>query len=187
MKKVRKGTVAFTIVMAVLLVILATVLFIGLRAKRENRPVSLFGKAFSVVVTGSMEPEIMEGDLIVIEETTIENVKVGDDVVFISQSGTIKGQSVVHRAIEIGEDAEGIFIRTKGVNNSVADADYVRAVNFIGIATGHSAFWGRIFTFVTNPWHVVLIVATIVAVYVAVRTVIWLIKDSKKDYKDGEK
>lgn len=110
-------------------------------AKTQNKPVNIFGYSFAVVMTDSMEPEIMTGDMIVFRRCDISEVEELDNIVFIAGDGfdaVVRGQSVVHKAINVTEYG----IQTKGVNNPVADKDLVTADNFLGICTFHSAALG---------------------------------------------
>jgi signal peptidase len=76
----------------------------------------------SVIATGSMEPMIKPGDVILVKKITdIEQVNIGDVIQF--KRGKIL---ISHRVIEILEDEErGICYRTKGDNNSAADFELV--------------------------------------------------------------
>lgn len=71
-----------------------------------------------VVVSGSMEPTIMTYSVSICTNATIEDIEVGDIVLF--EWGT---QQVVHRCVEKGFDEweNKVYITTKGDNNKVAD------------------------------------------------------------------
>ncbi len=69
-----------------------------------------FGYGAAVVLSGSMEPEFSQGDLIIVKET--DSFEVNDIVVFQDNNSL-----VVHRIIEIG----GETVTTKGDANNVAD------------------------------------------------------------------
>lgn len=87
----------------------------------------------SVIATGSMEPEIKPGDIILVEKITdieeINNLKINDVIQFHSD-----GILISHRIIEIKKDnvAGGIHFRTKGDNNSGPDADLVQPQDIKG-------------------------------------------------------
>lgn len=80
----------------------------------------------SVVATGSMEPMIKPGDVILVERITkiedINSLKEGDIIQF--ERGSIL---VSHRIIEIVEDQGENKYRTKGDNNPGADQQLVEA------------------------------------------------------------
>ena len=80
----------------------------------------------SVIATGSMEPMIKPGDVILVKKITdmegINLLKVGDVMQF--KRGSIL---ITHRIVEIKEsEKEEISYRTKGDNNSGADAELVK-------------------------------------------------------------
>jgi signal peptidase len=86
----------------------------------------------SVIATGSMEPMIMPGDVILVKKIAdmedINLLKVGDVMQF--KRGSIL---VTHRILEIKEsEKEGKSYRTKGDNNSGADADLVKSEDIKG-------------------------------------------------------
>lgn len=79
----------------------------------------------SVIVTGSMEPIMYPGDLIILRqmqtEEQIRNLEEGDVIQF--QRGEIR---ITHRIVEIVDDGIGnLSFRTKGDNNSTEDANLV--------------------------------------------------------------
>ena len=72
-----------------------------------------FGYGAAVVLSGSMEPVLSKGDLIIVKEK--ESYKVGDVVVF--QSGK---SLIVHRIIKIDDKK----VITQGDANNVADPEF---------------------------------------------------------------
>lgn len=90
----------------------------------------------SVVLTGSMEPDIKPGDMILINKITDENdinkLKPGDIITFHRDDIII-----THRIKEIVTDENGnISFRTKGDNNSVMDTRLVEPGEVIGKYVG---------------------------------------------------
>ena len=182
----RKSIGAFIRFTATTLVFLAVfaVFWNVFNAKRQNKIPTFFGYSFSIVVTGSMEPDIKVGELLVVKETDIENIEVGDDIMFVSLSGVIQGEHVVHRVVEKDTDEEGIFLRTKGVNNPISDTDLVRRGNFVGKAVAHSAFFGKIFGFLSDSRTIMMAVVLLLVVPFVIKQIIKIIRIAKS--KDGE-
>ena len=95
-KKSKKGSLVFRGVM-----MLAVSLILGLNfyawnagsVLRNSMPMP-FGFGVSVVLTGSMEPELLPDDLVFVREQ--ENYKAGDIVVYQKDN-----QLIVHRILEI--------------------------------------------------------------------------------------
>lgn len=164
-----------TVLTALIIALAALIIINMIYCRAKNKPVSFFGTSFAIVQTNSMEPYIMTGDLIVFRSCSYDDVKVGDYIVFIAGDGfgNLKGQSVVHEAIEITEDG----IRTKGKNqntNPVADKDFVTENNLLGKCTFNSAGWGVFFRFVSK--YGIFIIIAIVLVPFMVTQVIKIVK-----------
>jgi len=79
----------------------------------------------SVIATGSMEPMIKPGDVILIKKT--DDVKLNDVVQFKRDDILI-----AHRIIDIVEDDKGKSYRTKGDNNSAPDFELVKGEQIKG-------------------------------------------------------
>lgn len=75
----------------------------------------------SVIATGSMQPLINPGDVILIKKVKINSVNVGDIIQFKRDDILIS-----HRIVDIVEDTKGIGYKTKGDNNSGSDTELVR-------------------------------------------------------------
>lgn len=71
----------------------------------------MFGLSFLVVTTGSMEPEINIGELVIIQEK--DKYKKDDIVTYLDKDGFL----ITHRIVEINDS----FMITKGDNNNVLD------------------------------------------------------------------
>jgi signal peptidase len=85
----------------------------------------------SVIVTGSMEPLIMPGDVALIQKINnndeLNEIQIGDVIQF--QRDEIL---IVHRIIDIVEEGEIMCYKTKGDNNSAEDKELVKAENIKG-------------------------------------------------------
>ena len=86
------------------------------------------------VVTGSMEPTIPVGALMVTRAVDIESIQLGDIVCFKTEVSEIWGRIVTHRVVGIYETNLGsILLETKGDANGRSD----------GITTGPENFHGK--------------------------------------------
>lgn len=106
------------------------------------------------VVTGSMEPTIHVGSLLITREVDISTVAVDDIICFRTQEAEIWGKVVTHRVIELVPMADGSnWLVTKGDANLVSDSYYVSQDNFVGKVvwyTGDESILASIFSFFTN-------------------------------------
>lgn len=74
-----------------------------------------------VIATGSMEPLIYPGDVVLVKSIDLNQLKVGDIIQYKSESIYI-----FHRIIEILDDNGEIKYQTKGDNNSAVDPEQVK-------------------------------------------------------------
>lgn len=79
------------------------------------------------VATGSMEPNISVGDMVICAQAGGEDLEVGDVMVFYRD-----GEIVVHRIVGIAEETTGPVYTTRGDANNADDADPVPAEDVIG-------------------------------------------------------
>lgn len=118
------------------LIIVVLVLIIGfsvysryLYAKEPNKVPMPLGINILTVLTGSMQPELMPGDKILIRQTDIKDLAAGDIITFYMEGSQMV---VTHRIIEVvKENGETTFI-TRGDYNNAADTSPVSSDQIIG-------------------------------------------------------
>ncbi|MDP2424728.1 MAG: signal peptidase I [Candidatus Izemoplasmatales bacterium] len=97
---------------------LAVVLIFQLiTAIKENKQPSLFGYSISYVVTPSMEPTILAGDLVLMKSVNPNDLNEQDIVSFIANVNG-KDTSFTHRIVDYIEVDGKRYFTTKGDNNS---------------------------------------------------------------------
>lgn len=94
------------------------------------------------IATGSMEKELMVGDVAIIQKCNSNDVIVGDIVEY-----QMEGYTVVHRVIEKKQKNGKFYFKTKGDNNKTPDAQEVNEEQIIGKVifkikyVGYPAIW----------------------------------------------
>lgn len=147
--KVRKVlSVALNVVLwATLAVALALMLF-SVFANLSGGRKTLFNIGFYQIVSGSMEPEIKVGDVVIAKNAGIDDLKTGDNAVFVYGD-----KLVTHKVVEIHDG----YIITKGVANTaterVAAADIVARQIFLLPRFGYAI------DFMRSGWGFILIIA----------------------------
>ena len=86
---------------------------------------------FYVVSSGSMIPALQIGDIIVVQDTNLSDGVVEGDVIVFDRP-TDKEVVVVHRIVDIVDDAPQRALRTKGDNNRLVDGWLVTEEYFLG-------------------------------------------------------
>lgn len=106
------------------------------------------------VVTGSMEPTLPVGTLLLTEQTDMQDVQVDDIICFQAQESAIFGKMMTHRVVGIHTGADGaLLFETKGDANLAQDGYLVTRTNFVGKViwhTGAGNVLSSIFSFFTN-------------------------------------
>ncbi|MDR0917382.1 MAG: signal peptidase I [Oscillospiraceae bacterium] len=103
-------------VLAALVAVLAVNIYMSIAKARGITVPMVFGYSYLNVLTGSMEPDIETGSLVVVSARAPYGV--GDTVTF--ESGGVR--PVTHRIVSINGDV----IRTQGVANNTPDAPITR-------------------------------------------------------------
>jgi signal peptidase len=98
-------------------------------------------------VTGiSMAPVLEEGDLIVCEKVSPDDIQIGDIIIYNVPSTNQRvfdyPPVVAHRVVEMRETATGLLYRTRGDNNPVRDPWSVRQSDIIGKVSQQISFLG---------------------------------------------
>lgn len=116
--------------------------------------VNLAGVSVFRVVTGSMEPEIPVGALLLSKQTPISEIKTKDIVCFVSKEPPTVGRVITHRVVSIAAKEDGtILLETRGDANLSADRYYVTAENLVGRVTWYTKegnLMAGIMSFITN-------------------------------------
>jgi signal peptidase len=137
-KKQKMGLIHhfYTVMGVILCIVLIPVLVINIsfivRSYLEPDTIpSLAGYFPLVVMTDSMDPEIVSGDLVIYHTIDADEVEVGDVISFYDPAGD--GTSIVtHRVIDIVTDDDGLSFKTKGDANNTPDENLVPAENLTG-------------------------------------------------------
>lgn len=98
------------------------------------------------IISPSMEPQYMVGDLIYVKKVDPATIKVGDVITFIANEDLVVG---THRVVRV--DAENQRFYTKGDANEIEDAEPVHYNNVIGVPQFSIPKLGYVSDFVQNP------------------------------------
>lgn len=103
-------------------------------------PFLWYGSNIMVVTSDSMLPTLKPNDLLLIQKTEINEIKVGDIIVFNSH---IEGIDIIaHRAIEKLDNGGKIGIKTQGDNIDEQDTWIVYEEDLIGKVSDHISYVG---------------------------------------------
>lgn len=148
------GNILYVLLFIIVLLMLVVVIL----QRVSDNSISLGGYRLFTVATGSMEPEYNVGDILLSKQVDINEIKVGDDVVYRGEEGSFKDKIVTHRVISIREENGEKKFTTQGIANTEEDPEIdssqiygkviykVKTLSFIGqIAKNLYVFYFIIF------------------------------------------
>ena len=163
-KRIVSGIVSVLLVLSVCFCLLVSVQIL------TDGYVSFFGHSFFRVATGSMEPAIPVGTIIITHEE-FDDIEEGDIISFVSQEGTTKGKVITHRVMDIIFSEKGSkLLQTKGDANLSIDSSYVGKDNYIGTVVWQSSESNimKLFAVITNKFGFVFLIAMPILIVAAV-------------------
>lgn len=115
------------------------------------------------IISPSMEPEYMVGDLIYVKEIDPYTIKEGDVITFIVNEDLVVG---THRVVRI--DTENKRFYTKGDRNQIEDGEPVHFKNVIGVPQFKVSKLGYVSDFIQNPPGIYVAIGVSIALILAV-------------------
>ena len=154
LKKVISTAVTFFLIISVMLCF-----FIIVKTVTGNDP-SFLGYRYFYLISGSMEPTIPTGALVVVHKE--DSYEVNEVITFISENSAIYGSPNTHRIAEIIERDDGsLLYRTKGDANELTDVELVSEEQIYGKVVFHtgSMLWlGKLIEMLLSPGGFVMLI-----------------------------
>jgi len=127
-----------------------------------------------VVQSGSMEPSIMTGDLIIIKK---QNSYQKNEVITFKDGAE---RTVTHRIVEV-ITGDPVLFTTKGDANQTADTEEITQTQIIGKVVQVIPKFGYVVQFIKSPWGFILCILTpaILIIYDEVKAVFAEIQPAK--------
>jgi len=119
--KLKIVKIIWNIIVKIIAVIIVLISIIIVVQKVTNNKEAFFGYRIFRVQTGSMIPKYLIGDVILVKQKDVDQIKVGDDVTYLGASGSVKGMIITHRVIKIDEVDGKKEIHTQGIANNLED------------------------------------------------------------------
>ena len=169
-----------------ILLMIITVLLVVIKFMGESQ--SFFGYNVYYVLTESMEPEIMAGDIIFSESVDdTSTLQVGDVITYEGRVGTMRDKSITHKIIEIREENGELIFVTQGVANPAADPP-ITSDQINSKMVGKSSFLGGVVSVVNSKYGFFLIIILPLAAFLTseVISLVKVYKESKEEQVDEE-
>lgn len=141
------------------------------------------GWRVNAVLSGSMEPQLKVGSLVIARPVEPEAISVGDIIIFWP---TTVGENLVsHRVISIGHSSP-LYFETKGDASDTPDPFTVPARNLVGRIWLHVPYVGYAAEFLKTPFGFVLglVVPALIIIAVYVRSIRRALSKDEKQNPD---
>ncbi|MCQ4021520.1 MULTISPECIES: signal peptidase I [unclassified Ruminococcus] len=154
------------VLLSLVIIILALVIAVTVFIRVTGNTPSFFGYSIFRVSSGSMEPELMVGDVILTHEVTDYNsLEVGDVITFRGSIGEYENQLITHKIVKAPYQENGItYVVTKGVANLIED-EPVSVDKIEGELVCKIPFLDAIYGFFLTPWGLLLSIAVILLLF----------------------
>ena len=171
MKKVILGIVN---VLSAAAIVIALFVLCTVVMTRSGEAPSILGHYVFRVMTGSMEPEIREDALILVQKTDLSEINPEDIISYYSTDPLLNGSVNTHRVVSVEQQGDSYVFATKGDANAMVDHYPALGENVLGKVIFVSYPLGVIVNFLSSPVaFVLLIIIPIFIIFVSnlVRTV----------------
>ena len=155
-----------------LLLIINTIIMIKTQLHPKEIP-GIFGRKPFVVLSGSMKPNILIGDLIIVKEVDANTLQKDDIIAYRDDKDLV----TTHRIINVIKTDEDICFETKGDSNNVKDSALVCSKDIEGKYIHRIARLGNLILFVQQPLGFGIMMITILLFGV----IIFMISNRKID------
>ena len=164
-RKKRKRILKIFLYPLIAFILICDVYLILQMIKNPTDTAQLFGYRCFSVASGSMEPTLQIGDLIITKEKSKKDIKVGDIISFKDGDSTI-----THRVIKVISQNGEILYQTKGDNNNVSDEKNIKYEDVEGVYVDHIPELGKMYIYIQKTPVVIFILIIIYIIYKIVET-----------------
>ena len=139
---------------------------------------------FLVVLSGSMQPSINAGDVVVTISEKPYNIEIDDVITFKDAGSENADRLVTHRVVDIKREGDQIYFQTKGDANENPDSELVSSSRLYGCVVFTIPFVGYIPHFVGQPigFFLMIMIPGALIITFEVRNIIKEVK--KKNVKE---
>ena len=184
MKKIKENKVLNIILKTIkyifVVMFVLFVLMVCLQRFSNNR-ISVFNFRLFTVISGSMEPKYMIGDVLVAVETDPKEIKVGDAVSYLGTKGSFKNKVITHEVVDIEEKNGKRRFHTKGIcTNCIAEDPVVDESQLYGVVKYKVKILSLIYRVVGTPVGIFVFVILPLMYIIGSEIVISLLEKEKE-------
>lgn len=136
---------------AIALILVSVFVLLSVVLTPAGQVPQVLGYSVFRVMTGSMEPEIREDSLLLVQKTPPEDIAPGDVISFFSPDPMLEGAVNTHRVVRIEKENGRTQFITKGDANVIEDTYPTDASALVGRVVFKSYGLGKAVSLLSNP------------------------------------
>lgn len=169
----------------VIIIAIAFVLVVSLQRFSDNR-LSFFNYRMFTVVSGSMEPTYVIGDVLFAKDVPANEIKELDNISFLGTTGSFKNKVITHqvlRVIEPKEEGGKYSFRTKGLRNVIEDPEIVHEDQLYGVIVYKSKTLSTLYKIISTSLGFYFLIIIPIMYAVGSELLHFMLERAKKKYE----
>lgn len=164
---------------------LAVVLLSFIMIRIQGGTPTIFGYSIQRVTSGSMEPTLMVGDIIISKNVSSPDEIKTDDIITFQGGSEYEYHKVTHRVVVPPEqDIQGnYYLITKGDANSAVDPE-IKYSDVLSVMVRKLGFLNWFFAFFISPWGLLVFIAALLILFFD--ELLTLVKVLTNNYEEEE-
>ena len=150
----------------ILLIVLIAVVILMFNARLSGEAPSVFGYQIFRVSSGSMEPELMIGDVILVKQADVEDIQKGDIVTYKGEEGDFANKFITHKMIEDPQYVDGEYVfKSQGIVEGALPDPVWYEDQLLGEFVCKIPFIDSIYSFFLKPYGLMTFILVIVLLF----------------------
>lgn len=161
-KKILKIVLKILYQIFIVVCVILTIIIVLQKVSNSNR--TILGYRIFRVLTGSMEPEYDVGQVVICKEVPINDIKVGDDLVYLGTYGDYNGKIIMHKIVAIDKDEKNnnTNFHAKGLHSMSVEDPQIRPNQIFGIVVHESKILTVLYGLATSIYSAFIIITVLV-------------------------
>lgn len=147
--------------LAIIFCVILTIIIVLQKVTNNNK--TILGYRIFRVITGSMEPEYDIGQVVISKEVEPENIKIGDDIVYLGTYGDYNGKIIMHEVVGIDIDENNNYnFHAKGLHSASVEDPQIKASQIYGVVKFKSGILTVLYRLATSIYSSFIIITILV-------------------------
>lgn len=161
-KKILKIVLKILYQILIILCVILTIIILLQKTSNSNR--TILGYRLFRVITGSMEPEYDVGTVVICKEIPMNEINVGDDIVYVGTYGDYNGKIIMHEVVGIDKDENNnnVNFHAKGLHDASVEDPQIKPNQIFGVVKYQSGILTLLYNLATSIYSAFIIITVLV-------------------------